>query len=286
MVAWLVLLDACASKDDTIDPAGVGTSAGSSDGGTDESSGPEPMTSASATSASATSSAPEPYCGDDACDAEEDCGTCPSDCNACPASCGDGQCGADETCDSCATDCGECCGDGSCDGDEDWASCWGDCSAGAPMLEFEGLYAGCSGQTVLLDGDPDADYLWVRADTRALMYVVDDVVYEIAGSDVVWESDYWNAVRLDGETVGYILCADAVDGCAATIATYSTCEVPQPPGQDSSEVVDFTIEGNAVSAVEGDLFVACDSLCGNGTCDAQETSSGCTNISHVCDADC
>jgi len=209
------------------------------------------------------------------------------DCNACPAGCGDGQCSADESCDSCALDCGECCGDGTCDdSDEDWESCWADCSASAPMLVFDGLHGGCTGQTQLFDHDPD-HYLWVRADTRVLMYADDESTLEVEGSEVIWESDYWNAVHIDGTGVGYVSCADlGGPGCAASIATYSTCEVPSLPGQSSSEVVDFTLDGNTISYQEGASFVACASLCGNGTCDPHETSFPCTNLSHACEIDC
>ncbi len=48
---------------------------------------------------------PAPRCGDDACNGDEDCATCPADCGNC---CGDGTCAADggESCTTCPADCG------------------------------------------------------------------------------------------------------------------------------------------------------------------------------------
>jgi hypothetical protein len=51
-------------------------------------------------------------CGNDACEAllGETCETCPADCGACPEACGDNVCGDDENCVNCAADCGDCTG--------------------------------------------------------------------------------------------------------------------------------------------------------------------------------
>ena len=78
---------------------------------------------------------PGHYCGDGACDIDEDCDRCPADCGECgeePEKCGDGTCDVGEDCTSCPDDCGECptpapCGDGTCDFDEDCLSCETDC---------------------------------------------------------------------------------------------------------------------------------------------------------------
>lgn len=57
-------------------------------------------------------SPPPPRCGDDACNGDEDCGTCPADCGNC---CGDGACdAANENCATCPADC-DCEGDDRCD---------------------------------------------------------------------------------------------------------------------------------------------------------------------------
>ena len=74
----------------------------------------------------------QPYCGDDACNGDELCSTCPIDCGTCPPICGDGLCNGDETCTSCSDDCGECseasyCGDQTCDSDETCRNCESDC---------------------------------------------------------------------------------------------------------------------------------------------------------------
>ena len=45
---------------------------------------------------------PAARCGDDACNGDETCGTCPADCGSC---CGDGECGGDESCATCPADC-------------------------------------------------------------------------------------------------------------------------------------------------------------------------------------
>jgi len=49
-----------------------------------------------------------PACGDNACNGNEDCASCPGDCGECGAECGDDACNGDEDCTTCAADCGEC----------------------------------------------------------------------------------------------------------------------------------------------------------------------------------
>ncbi|MFH1376931.1 MAG: hypothetical protein ABIH25_04820 [Candidatus Woesearchaeota archaeon] len=49
-----------------------------------------------------------PYCGDDECNGDETCLTCPLDCGACPGTCGDGNCDNSESCETCEQDCGIC----------------------------------------------------------------------------------------------------------------------------------------------------------------------------------
>ena len=94
----------------------------------------------------------QPYCGDNTCDADEDCSTCASDCGVCTSSsssssssrttilppyCGDSVCQPDESAydprddTGCETDCGmlEYCGDNTCNADEDCSSCESDCGA-------------------------------------------------------------------------------------------------------------------------------------------------------------
>lgn len=69
-------------------------------------------------------------CGNNVCDTQfgEDCGTCEGDCGAC---CGNGTCEPDrgEDCASCSTDCGQCCGNGLCEADrgETCSTCSSDC---------------------------------------------------------------------------------------------------------------------------------------------------------------
>ncbi len=69
-------------------------------------------------------------CGNNICDTEfgEDCGTCEGDCGAC---CGNDVCepGRGEDCASCSTDCGTCCGNGLCEADrsETCSTCSTDC---------------------------------------------------------------------------------------------------------------------------------------------------------------
>ncbi|MBM4353519.1 MAG: hypothetical protein FJ109_06930 [Deltaproteobacteria bacterium] len=53
-------------------------------------------------------------CGNQKCEAGEDCKNCPQDCGECPVACGDGKCEADEMCNNCAQDCGECSGKSCC----------------------------------------------------------------------------------------------------------------------------------------------------------------------------
>lgn len=50
------------------------------------------------------------YCGDNNCDSQEQCWTCPQDCGACPppVTCPNGTCNAGEHCANCPADCGAC----------------------------------------------------------------------------------------------------------------------------------------------------------------------------------
>ena len=70
---------------------------------------------------------PAPRCGDDACNGDEDCSTCPADCGSC---CGDGTC-ADaqgETCATCLADC-------ACDGGARCDAEGGTCEACQPQCD-------------------------------------------------------------------------------------------------------------------------------------------------------
>ncbi len=70
----------------------------------------------------------DPECGDDDCNGDESCLTCPTDCGEC---CGNGQCDEPfgENCLTCVEDCGDCCGDDFCDeaNGEDCITCAEDC---------------------------------------------------------------------------------------------------------------------------------------------------------------
>ena len=92
-------------------------------------------------------------CGDDGCGGS--CGDCPEH-HACVAGacvfvswCGDGACDDDEDCASCAEDCGECCGDGVCDEaqGEDCDACAEDCGCGCgEVCEAGGcVFTACEG---------------------------------------------------------------------------------------------------------------------------------------------
>ncbi|MBU1130482.1 DUF11 domain-containing protein, partial [Patescibacteria group bacterium] len=84
-----------------------------------------------------TEEAEEPFCGDESCNGEETCSSCPEDCGECEVEpyCGDGSCNNEETCSTCPEDCGQCeqpgpyCGDGSCNGSETCSSCSADCGS-------------------------------------------------------------------------------------------------------------------------------------------------------------
>ena len=86
-------------------------------------------------------------CGNNSCDYQENCQTCPQDCGQC---CGDGQCQEEfqESCATCATDCGSCCGNGVCDEGEKCQDCLDDCDicAGLTWKSIPGgsFSMGCS----------------------------------------------------------------------------------------------------------------------------------------------
>lgn len=74
-------------------------------------------------------------CGDETCNGNETCSSCPGDCGACGPVCGNGTCESGETCSSCASDCGACgpvCGNGTCESGETCSSCPDDCGACGP----------------------------------------------------------------------------------------------------------------------------------------------------------
>lgn len=79
---------------------------------------------------------PEPECGDDVCEAPEDCSVCSEDCGTCPPVCGDKVCEDTENCSLCAEDCGECppvCGDQVCGEGENCEECAYDCGVCSPV---------------------------------------------------------------------------------------------------------------------------------------------------------
>ena len=71
-------------------------------------------------------------CGEDRCDAQESCESCPFDCGVCPPTCGDGVCEPHESCLDCPAECGACpttCNNGTCEANEDCELCPADCGA-------------------------------------------------------------------------------------------------------------------------------------------------------------
>ncbi len=90
-------------------------------------------------------------CGDNTCNGTESCASCPADCGACPVSCGDGACTGGETCSTCATDCGQCpasCGNNTCETGETCANCAADCGQ-CVCVRGDGT---CTGETVCISG--------------------------------------------------------------------------------------------------------------------------------------
>lgn len=75
------------------------------------------------------------FCGDNACDFNEDCSSCSTDCGSCPPPivCGNALCQFGESCSNCAADCGPCpttvCGNSACELGESCSSCEADCGA-------------------------------------------------------------------------------------------------------------------------------------------------------------
>ncbi|HTJ83364.1 MAG TPA: PPC domain-containing protein [Polyangiaceae bacterium] len=111
---------------DPINGAGGGADDGSNDAGSGASGGGtiEDGGSGGSTGVAA------PTCGDGTCSVDEDCASCPADCECGGPVCGDGTCDDPaETCTTCDVDCGVCptCGDGTCDPTEDCDTCYEDC---------------------------------------------------------------------------------------------------------------------------------------------------------------
>lgn len=88
---------------------------------------------------------PPPRCGDDVCNGEEDCATCPADCGSC---CGDGTCdeARGESCTTCPADCG-------CEAGEVCDAGSSTCEACAPQCEGRACGDdGCGGVCGMCDG--------------------------------------------------------------------------------------------------------------------------------------
>lgn len=283
----LLFAVACApAKDDSpfevaagLPPTTLGEAGASSDGG--EEFGDDPSTDSDVDPL-------PPQCGDATCDADEDCASCPTDCNACPSQCGDGQCDPTESCGSCEDDCGQCCGNGTCDASagEDWTVCFGDCEDEAPMVALDEIYSACAGQGRLYDDGASADYLFVRLDTGALVYVIADVPYEIMGTSFV-DGEVWRGE----EYLGRIECHQPATGaCAPVIAhpIYPDTGGEQAPCLTATHYVyDATMEGNSITFTSTEQLDACASECGDGTCESYEVACGeLGNLEHQCDTDC
>jgi hypothetical protein len=185
-----------------------------------------------------------PECGDDQCDPPESSKTCPFDCQAAGWICGDGTCNADETTWSCAEDCApkSVCGDGNCTGVETEANCPKDCGSPASCGDFA-CTAGETEDACPFDCEPEFKCVFSKCLAQA------------------------KGCYADSGCAAYLQC---VNWCGADDTCAQTCA--QNASTSALAAIQPLVDCAGASGCLGS-----GPMCGNGTCEAGETSANCAS---------
>ncbi len=227
-------------------------------------------------------------CGDDQCTGPEDCASCAQDCGVCPT-CGDGECNGEETCETCPDDCGRCgeCGNGVLDaGEECDATDFGqqDCvtmghSGGSLactdycLIDASGCWDNdCGDQTCSPQGGEtcascEADCACGELDCRGYMNCLYDCT-DAACADVCYQR---SCIESQTAALDILACMDS--NCQTQCADLGSTEC------------DSCMLQNCGSDMAACYQVVCSDVCGNGTCDSDETSDTCPEDCPVCGDD-
>ena len=233
----------------------------------------------------------EGECGDDTCDANESCESCPEDCGECPE-CGDGVCDDGEDCDACPDDCpcaGDCCAASEAPGcdDAEISACVCEADSFCCEVKWDSLCVDIAGNDCGADcggpgecGDGVCD---------------DEEDCESCPEDCEECADCGDGECLDGENCW--TCAEDCGDCEG-----DCCEANGTPGCEDVVVTDCVCSDDAFCCgsewdamcvgVASDLCEAdCGPVCGDGECDAGELCGLCPEDCGACppvcgDGDC
>lgn len=212
-------------------------------------------------------------CGNDTCDAGENCTNCATDCGACEASaCGNDVCDemAGEDCLTCATDCGPCsltatCSDGVCEeGEEDCITCASDCGT-------------CLSSDTCGDDSCDSyeDCSTCATDCGACS-TCGNGTCDTADGETCGSCATDCGACVDRSVCGDGTCdTDEGEDCSSCATDCTACPIGSYCGDDSCD----TADGETCSSCATDCDPCETSVCGDGTCEAEED---CT----VCPEDC
>ncbi len=254
---------------------------------------------------------PNPVCGDQTCNGDETCGSCPQDCGGCPAECGDGECNGQESCVMCVADCGECpigCGDATCNGTETCQVCPQDC--GPCPAQCGDLV--CNGTETCETCVPDCGVCppkcgddECQASESCATCPTDCGLCPVPCGD-------GECVAADGETCSTCLadcgkCPYCGDNSCGDDETCQTCPIdcicPAQCGDDScnGEETCATCPGDCGDCIvcgDGDCHVsesctscmadcgACQPVCGDLECEPTDTCASCAVDCEVCPTQC
>jgi len=231
-------------------------------------------------------------CGDGTCNGDEDCETCPEDCEECPGDCGDGDCGEEENCYACPEDCGECTGD-CCESngtpgceDADLTACVCELDGYCCSSEWDGIcvqqaMADCDAPCGPFCGDGLCDD---TEDCETCPEDCDECPGDCGNGDCGEEENCHTCPDDCGECTGDCCESNGTPGCEDTELTACVC------GLDDyccdTEWDQFCVD-KGVAECEAD----CGPLCGDGLCDDAEDCETCPEDCGECppvcgDGDC
>ena len=258
-----------------------------------------------------------PTCGDGTCDGDETCADCAEDCGACPEpgdcclpgdspGCLDGDvaacvCAVDDYCcnvlwdafcvatavESCALVCTYSCGDGVCFGDgEDCESCAEDCGACPPKGDC------CEAHGGVGCDDAECEALVCGADGFCCALAWDEVCASIAAGSCA-ACGGTPPVCGDGACEPTESCGGCPEDCGVCPEPGDCCQLTGAAGctdpvveactcAEDSWCCDTEWDQACVDLAATSCGLVCEALCGDGTCDADETCEGCAEDCGAC----